>query len=80
VARTDDEIQSSSASQSALGIQEGDGSRKDEITRATALQRPAGHDLSQRRKSMVSAIYWEIGRNVFFALLALGMFVFFLRC
>ena len=82
VARTDEEIQKlKRIVQSALGIQEGDASRKDEITleQLPFNDQPA-IDLSQRLETDGQRqFYWEIGRNVFFALLALGMFLFFLK-
>jgi len=82
VARTDDEIQKlKRIVQSALGIQEGDANRKDEITveQLPFNDQPA-IDLSQRLETDGQRqFYWEIGRNVFFALLALGMLVFFLK-
>lgn len=82
VARTDEEIQKlKRIVQSALGIQEGDANRKDEITveQLPFNDQPA-IELSQRLETDTQRqFYWEIGRNAFFALLALGMFVFFLK-
>jgi len=93
VARTDEEIQKlKRIVQSALGIQpastggssapgEGDANRKDEITveQIPFNDQPA-IDLSQRLETDGQRqFYWDIGRNVFFALLALGMFLFLLK-
>ena len=58
-----------------------DANRKDEITveQLPFNDQPA-IDLSQRLETDGQRqFYWEIGRNVFFALLALGMLVFFLK-
>jgi flagellar M-ring protein FliF len=93
VARTDEEIQKlKRIVQSALGIQEGEpgsatdsgapnANRKDEITveQIPFNDQPA-IELSHRLESDGQRqFYWEIGRNVFFALLALGMLVVFLK-
>jgi flagellar M-ring protein FliF len=82
VARGDEEIQKlKRIVQSALGIQEGDGARKDEITleQLPFNEQPA-IELSQRLETDGNRqFYWEIGKNVLFALLALGMFAFFLK-
>ena len=82
VTRTDEEIQKlKRIVQSALGIQEGDANRKDEITveQIPFNDQPA-IELSQRLETDGQRqFYWEIGRNVFFALLALGMLVVFLK-
>lgn len=82
VARTDDEIQKlKRIVQSALGIQEGDPNRKDEITveQLPFNDQPA-IELSQRLETDGKReLYWEIGKNGLFALLALIMFVVFLK-
>ena len=82
VARTDEEIQKlKRIVQSALGIQEADANRKDEITveQIPFNDQPA-IELSQRLETDGQRqFYWELGRNVFFALLALGMLVVFLK-
>jgi len=82
VARTDDEIQKlKRIVQSSLGIQENDPSRKDEITveQLPFNDQPA-IELSQRLETDGKReFYWEIGKNVLFALLALVIFVIFLK-
>ena len=81
-ARTDEEIQKlKRIVQSALGLQEGDANRKDEITveQLPFNEQPA-LELSERLETDGNRqFYWDIGKNVLFALLALGIFVFFLK-
>ena len=80
--RTDDEMQKlKRIVQSALGIQEGDANRKDEITleQIPFNDQPA-IDLTQRLETDGKReFYWEMGKNALFALLALGIFAFFLK-
>jgi len=82
VARTDDEIQKlKRIVQSALGIQDSDPTRKDEITieQLPFNDQPA-MDLSQRLETDSNRqFYWEVGKNVLFALVGLIMLVVFLK-
>jgi flagellar biosynthesis/type III secretory pathway M-ring protein FliF/YscJ len=82
VARTDDEIQKlKRIVQSALGIQENDPNRKDEITleQIPFNDQPA-LDLSERLQTDTTRqLYWDIARNGLFALLALAVLIIFLR-
>jgi flagellar biosynthesis/type III secretory pathway M-ring protein FliF/YscJ len=91
VARSDEEIQKlKRIVQSALGIQEpgargqetGAGpTRNDEITveQIPFNDQPAVELSQQLQTDGQRQFYWEIGRNVFFALLALGMLAVFLK-
>ncbi len=82
VPRTDDEIQKlKRIVQSALGIVENDPSRKDEIT---VEQLPFNDqpvvELNQRLETdSQRQFYWEIAKDILFALLALFIFVVFLK-
>lgn len=82
VARTDDEIQKlKRIVQSALGIQENDPNRKDEITleQIPFNDQPA-IELSERLQTDTTRqLYWDIARNGLFALLALAVLFVFLR-
>ena len=67
--------------QSAVGIVEGDGGRKDEITieQLPFNDQPA-IELSQRLETDGNRqFYWEVGKNVLFALVALIMVMIFLK-
>jgi flagellar M-ring protein FliF len=82
VPRTDEEIQKlKRIVMSALGIQEGDASRKDEITlEQIPFNDQPGLELTQRLETdSTRQFYWDIGKNVLFALLALGVLLLFLR-
>ena len=67
--------------QSALGIQEGEPNRKDEITveQLPFNDQPAIELTERLETDGKRQFYWEIGRNGLFALLALVMFVIFLK-
>ena len=82
VVRSDDEIQKlKRIVQSALGIQDSDPLRKDEITieQLPFNDQPA-IDLSQQLETDGKRqFYWEIGKNVLYALVGLVMLVVFLR-
>jgi flagellar M-ring protein FliF len=82
VARTDEEIQKlKRIVQSSLGIQEGDPNRKDEITveQLPFNDQPAIELTERLETDGKRELYWEIGKNGLFALLALVMFVVFLK-
>src|SRR5262249_27561670 len=82
VPRTDDEIQKlKRIVQSALGIVENDGTRKDEITleQIPFNDQPALELSKQLESDGKKQFFWEIGKNALFALLALVMFVVFLK-
>ncbi|HYV31964.1 MAG TPA: flagellar basal-body MS-ring/collar protein FliF [Candidatus Binatia bacterium] len=82
IARTDEEIQKlKRIVQSALGILENDPNRKDEITveQLPFNEQPAV-ELSQRLETdSRRQFYWEMGKNAFFAMLALVIFLVFLK-
>lgn len=82
VARTDDEMQKlKRIVQSAVGIVENDPARKDEITleQLPFNEQPA-IELSQRlEKDGTRQFYWEVGKNVLYALVALIMLMVFLK-
>jgi len=82
VVRTDDELQKlKRIVQSAVGIVEGDPARKDELTleQLPFNDQPA-IDLSQRLETDGNRqFYWEIGKNVLYALVALIMVMIFLK-
>lgn len=82
VARTDDEMKIlKRIVQSAVGIVENDPARKDEITleQLPFNEQPA-IELSQRlEKDGTRQLYWDIGKNVLYALVALIMFMVFLK-
>ena len=82
VVRTDDELQKlKRIVQSAVGIVEGDASRKDEITleQMPFNDQPA-IELSQRLETDGNReFYWEVGKNVLYALVALIMVMIFLK-
>lgn len=82
VARTDDEMQKlKRIVQSAVGIVENDPTRKDELTleQLPFNEQPA-IDLSQRLETDGNRqFYWDVGKNVLFAVVALVMFVVFLK-
>lgn len=82
VPRSDEEIQKlKRIVQSALGIVEGDTSRKDEITiEQLPFNDQPTVELTQRLDTDTQRqFYWEIGKNVLFALLALVIFIVFLK-
>src|SRR5688572_6344284 len=82
VVRTDDEIQKlKRIVQSALGIQENDPTRKDEITveQLPFNDQPAIELSNRLETDGKREFYWEIGKNVLFALLALIIFMVFLK-
>ena len=82
VPRSEEEIQKlKRIVQSALGIVEGDASRKDEITvEQHPFNEQPSMELTQRLdRDGQRQFYWEIGKNVLFAMLALVMFVVFLK-
>ena len=67
--------------QSAVGIVENDPARKDELTleQLPFNEQPA-IELSQRLETDGNRqFYWEVGRNVLFAAIALVMFMVFLK-
>ena len=82
VERTDDELKKlKRIVQSAVGIVEGDASRKDELTleQLPFNDQPA-IELSQRLETDGNRqFYWEVGKNVLFALVALIMVMIFLK-
>ncbi len=82
VARTDDEMKMlKRIVQSAVGIVENDPNRKDEITleQLPFNEQPA-IELSQRlEKDGNRQFYWDVGKNVLYALVALIMFMVFLK-
>jgi flagellar M-ring protein FliF len=82
VPRTDDEMQKlKRIVQSAVGIVENDPARKDEITleQLPFNEQPA-IELSQRlEKDGTRQLYWDIGKNVLYALVALIMLMVFLK-
>jgi flagellar M-ring protein FliF len=82
VARTDDEMQKlKRIVQSAVGIVENDPARKDEITleQLPFNEQPA-IELSQRlEKDGNRQLYWDVGKNVLYALVALIMLMVFLK-
>lgn len=82
VVRTDDEMQKlKRIVQSAVGIVENDPTRKDELTleQLPFNEQPA-IDLSQRLETDGNRqFYWEVGKNVLFAVVALVMFMVFLK-
>lgn len=82
VARTDDEMQKlKRIVQSAVGIVENDPARKDEITleQLPFNEQPA-IELSQRlEKDGTRQFYWDVGKNVLYALVALIMLMVFLK-
>jgi flagellar M-ring protein FliF len=67
--------------QSSLGLQENDPTRKDEITlEQIPFNDQAAADLSQRLETDGKRqLYWEIGKNILFALVALIILVVFLK-
>jgi flagellar M-ring protein FliF len=82
VPRSDEEIQKlKRIVQSALGLVEGDANRKDEITvEQLPFNEQPSVELTQRLDTDSNRqFYWEIGKNVLFAMLALVMFVVFLK-
>lgn len=82
VPRSDEEIQKlKRIVQSALGLVEGDANRKDEITvEQLPFNEQPTVELTQRLDTdSKRQFYWDIGKNVLFALLALAMFVVFLK-
>lgn len=82
VARSDEEMQKlKRIVQSAVGIVENDPARKDELTleQLPFNEQPA-IELSQRLETDGKRqFYWEIGKNVLFAVIALIMFMVFLK-
>jgi flagellar M-ring protein FliF len=82
VARSDEEMQKlKRIVQSAVGIVENDPTRKDELTleQLPFNEQPA-IELSQRLETDGNRqFYWEIGKNVLFAAIALVMFMVFLK-
>lgn len=82
VARSDEEMQKlKRIVQSAVGIVENDPVRKDELTleQLPFNEQPA-IELSQRLETDGNRqFYWEIGKNVLFAAIALVMFMVFLK-
>jgi flagellar M-ring protein FliF len=82
VPRSDDEmLKLKRIVQSALGIVEGDASRKDELTleQLPFNDQPA-IEMSQRLETDGNRqFYWEVGKNVLFALVALIMVMIFLK-
>jgi flagellar M-ring protein FliF len=82
LARTAEEVQQlKRIVQSALGIQEGDPTRKDEITiEQLPFNEQPTVELSQRLETdSKREFYWDLGKNVLFAVLALGIFLVFLK-
>jgi flagellar M-ring protein FliF len=82
LARTAEEVQQlKRIVQSALGIQEGDPARKDEITiEQLPFNEQPTVELSQRLETdSKREFYWDLGKNVLFAVLALGIFFVFLK-
>ncbi|HXJ55505.1 MAG TPA: flagellar basal-body MS-ring/collar protein FliF [Verrucomicrobiae bacterium] len=67
--------------QSALGILDNDPTRKDEITlEQMPFNDQVASELSQRLETdSKREFYWEIGKNVLYALVALTIFVVFLK-
>ena len=67
--------------QSALGLQENDPARKDEITlEQIPFNDQAATELNQRLQSDGQRqLYWELGKNALFALVAVVMFIVFLK-
>lgn len=82
VARSDDEmLKLKRIVQSAVGILENDPTRKDELTleQLPFNEQPA-IELSQRLETDGNRqFYWEIGKNVLYAVIALIMFMVFLK-
>ncbi len=82
VARSDEEMQKlKRIVQSAVGIVENDPARKDELTleQLPFNEQPA-IELSQRlEKDGNRQFYWDVGKNVLYALVALIMFMVFLK-
>jgi flagellar M-ring protein FliF len=82
VARTPEEIEKlRKIVQSALGLQPNDPLRKDEITlEEMSFNDNFGADVAQQlTKQQNRALWWEIGRNVGYLLVALGIVFLFLR-
>jgi flagellar M-ring protein FliF len=67
--------------QSALGLQESDPTRKDEITlEQIPFNDQAAVELSQRLETdSKRELYWDVGKNVLYAVVALTMFAVFLK-
>ena len=82
VARSDEEMQKLKRMvQSALGLVENDPNRKDEISlEQLPFNDQSTVDLSQRLETDTRrTFYWEMGKNALFGLLALGIFMVFLK-